>query len=92
MDALLPNSRSWADRPRVPPVLEFLDGRDEAGVLGLVVLGGFDARSIRGGRSGTVVGSFMYFTGWECFGTCTLTWSVVTGSGAVVLYWRRRPG
>lgn len=50
---MLPKSLSCAVRPKVPPVLltddEFLDGSDEPGVLGV----GLDARSMRGGRSGT---------------------------------------
>lgn len=92
MDALLPNNRSWADRPRVPPVLEFLDGSDEPGVLGVVVFGGFDARSIRGGKSGTIVESFIYFMASWNLVHLRITWTEMARHGAIVLYGRRRPG
>lgn len=55
--AELPKSLSWAERPKVPPLLtddELRDGSDDPGVLGgNCIDGGFEALSIRGGRSGT---------------------------------------
>lgn len=53
------NSRSWADRPYVPPPFVVADDGVLADAVGSNVDGGviplgFDVRSMRGGRSGAV--------------------------------------
>lgn len=88
-----PKSRSWADRPCSDD--ELRDGIDEPGVLGSAPCGapggGFDARSIRGGKSGIQASLSLIWNGWESF---RFTWSgsiePVTAIGWYALAWLTR--